>query len=150
MTDFTLWVLGLPIAQPRPKAARIGRGVRIYNPNTADAWKRGVIANLQNARCIPDEPWAGPVGVDLVFLFPRPRRIIPQAARGMILPDAGVRITVSRLDPDALPWHIQKPDRDNLDKAVLDALTIARIFRDDKQVCDGTITKQYVPLVPKE
>lgn len=38
-------------------------------------------------------------------------------------------------------WHIKKPDRDNLDKAVLDALT-GIFWHDDCQVCSGTIEKQ--------
>lgn len=37
--------------------------------------------------------------------------------------------------------HIKKPDRDNLDKAVLDALT-GIFWIDDCQVCDGRIRKR--------
>ncbi len=36
--------------------------------------------------------------------------------------------------------HTGRPDRDNLDKAVLDAMK-GLIFRDDAQVCAGTIEK---------
>ena len=36
-----------------------------------------------------------------------------------------------------------KPDRDNLDKAVLDALTTLRFWIDDSQVCSGRIVKRY-------
>jgi Holliday junction resolvase RusA-like endonuclease len=37
----------------------------------------------------------------------------------------------------------KKPDRDNLDKAVLDALTRCKFWLDDCQVCAGNISKQY-------
>ena len=36
-----------------------------------------------------------------------------------------------------------KPDRDNLDKAVCDAITAARVWHDDSQVTDGRIRKRY-------
>jgi Holliday junction resolvase RusA-like endonuclease len=38
-------------------------------------------------------------------------------------------------------WHVKKPDRDNLDKAVLDALT-GIFWHDDCQVCSGSIEKR--------
>jgi Holliday junction resolvase RusA-like endonuclease len=37
-------------------------------------------------------------------------------------------------------WHAKKPDRDNCDKAVLDALS-GLLWLDDSQVCSGTIEK---------
>ena len=48
------------------------------------------------------------------------------------------------LKPNAPKWHTDKPDRDNADKAVLDALTNLGLWGDDKQVCDGRIRKFYV------
>jgi len=36
--------------------------------------------------------------------------------------------------------HAKKPDRDNLDKALMDSLT-GLLWIDDAQVCDGRITK---------
>lgn len=40
-------------------------------------------------------------------------------------------------------WHTQKPDRDNLAKPVLDALTEAGVYRDDCLVVSGEITKEW-------
>lgn len=40
-------------------------------------------------------------------------------------------------------YHFQKPDRDNLDKAVLDAITKAGIWDDDCQVCSGVVEKVW-------
>jgi len=51
------------------------------------------------------------------------------------------------LRPDAPNFHTSKPDRDNLDKAILDALTNAGIWKDDAQVCAGIITKSYVQFI---
>jgi Holliday junction resolvase RusA-like endonuclease len=42
-------------------------------------------------------------------------------------------------------WHTTKPDKDNLEKAILDELKQAGFFRDDAQVCSGgPNTKRYV------
>jgi Holliday junction resolvase RusA-like endonuclease len=52
--------------------------------------------------------------------------------------------------PKALCWkkrpmprlrHTAKPDRDNLDKCVLDALTQSGVLADDKQACAGEVVK---------
>ena len=41
-------------------------------------------------------------------------------------------------------YHINRPDRDNLEKAVQDAMT-GIVYADDSQVCDGRIKKVYGP-----
>jgi len=64
----------------------------------------------------------GPFGVDLYFVFPRPQSIVWKTK-----PMPGL-------------WHMIKPDRDNLDKAILDSLT-GIFWKDDCQVCCGSIRK---------
>ena len=49
---------------------------------------------------------------------------------------------------DAPKRHIVKPDRDNLVKSCLDALTTLGMWRDDCQVCDGETRKIYVEENP--
>jgi len=46
-------------------------------------------------------------------------------------------------DPDGIIPHAAKPDRDNLDKAVLDVLTTLGFWRDDGQISAGRIDKYY-------
>ena len=43
-------------------------------------------------------------------------------------------------------WCANKPDRDNLDKSILDSITAAGIWVDDAQVCDSRISKMYPPV----
>lgn len=40
-------------------------------------------------------------------------------------------------------WHTQKPDRDNIEKAVLDGLVRIGAFPDDAQVCAGVTQKRW-------
>ena len=78
-------------------------------------------------------PWSGPLCVDFTFYFPRPKNHFRSNGE---------------LKPSAPMWHTAKPDRDNADKSVLDALTNLGIWGDDKQVCDGRIRKLYAGGMP--
>lgn len=78
-------------------------------------------------------PWDGPLKVNLTFYFARPKS--HYRANG-------------ELKPKAPKWHTAKPDRDNSDKAVLDALSDLGIWLDDKQVCDGAPIKLYANGTP--
>ena len=121
------WVRGIPKAQPRPRAfaRKIGGTfvARVYEAGTAEAWKSDVIVAARPLR--PSSPIQGPVRVSLVVLHPRPKRLMRAK------------------DPDGPLFCTSKPDRDNLDKAVLDALKTDGWFLDDAQVVDGRIRKGY-------
>ena len=121
-----LRIVGLPRPQPRPCVTREGHA---YNPPSADAWKARV--GLEARAIRGRTPLAGPIRVDVIFLFPRPlSHFIGRR------PERGLR-------PGAPVWHDIRPDRDNLDKAILDALTRARLWGDDAQIADGRIQKRY-------
>jgi Holliday junction resolvase RusA-like endonuclease len=101
-----------------PRAAprpRAGRNA-VYHDNSADAWMSQVTMNYVILR---RAPLTGPVELNLQFLFDRPKK------------DA-VRF-----------WKDSKPDIDNLEKAVMDALTRARAWKDDAQVVQMQSLKRY-------
>lgn len=115
-------VPAVPIAQPRARASTFGGHVRIYTPtkHPVTAFKATVRMAFQQAYQGP--PLTGPLRCSLTFVFPRPQAMIWK----------------KREMPRV--WHPKKPDRDNCDKAVMDALKgIAWI--DDAQVCAGEILK---------
>jgi Holliday junction resolvase RusA-like endonuclease len=129
-----LTVEGDAAGQPRCDAQAVfsgaqGRHVaRVYTPDSADGWKSRVYLAAISHRDRPREPHRGPVIVNAVFYFARPRRLLrPSSPRG-VLPYTG------------------KPDRDNLDKVVLDALKQAGMYRDDALVHDGRNRKLYVAV----
>lgn len=117
-------VHGLPKPQPRHRAFRRGNHAAVYDPGTAAGWKALVAHAADPYR--PDAPMDGPLRVDLTFLFPRPKRLL------------------RKRDSDQRIPHDKKPDRDNLEKAVLDTLTQLGFWRDDCQVCAGEVKKAYV------
>jgi Holliday junction resolvase RusA-like endonuclease len=121
----TFFVQGVPKAQPRVKFSSRGNFGRAYTPDTADDWKALVMIEAKKHF---REPLEGPLRVDIEFLFPRPKSHFTSKGQ---------------LKPNSPFWHTTKPDRDNLDKCVLDALTTIGAWNDDCQVCCGTIYKSY-------
>lgn len=128
---------GDPIAQPRPRARNAGRHARVYSPKRIKnskgvivdspvyLWREAIVEAARKHR--PAQPLAGPIRVELHFYFARPKRLL------------------RRKDPVGRIWHTVKPDRDNLDKPVLDCLKNDGWYSDDSQVCDGGQLKFYVP-----
>lgn len=117
---------GEPKGQGRPRAFVRGGHAAVFNPNTADDWKALIAAAAMKVR--PVEPIAPPFRVDIDFFFARPGRL------------------KRKRDPKGLLWHTAKPDRDNLDKAVLDILTQIGFLDDDKGACCGRLRKFYCTM----
>lgn len=99
-----------------------GRPVVVTNKVTKTlAWQSKLAEAAE--RHMPDALIDEPVRVDVLALFPRPKRLM------------------RKCDPEGPVWHDKKPDRDNLDKNVLDGLKA--FWRDDTLVCLGTLLKAY-------
>lgn len=123
----TIRVFGTPKAQPRARAFARNVGGRIitrmYDPASAEGWK-GEIAIAARVHA-PPAPLEGPIRLDVTLYFKRPKRL-----------------TTKRF-PRTPMRHDVKPDRDNCDKAVMDALTALGFWRDDCQVCAGSVEKWW-------
>ena len=119
-------VLGLPRAQPRPRAFVRGGRAAVYDCGTAEGWKSDVARACWEieGRCL-----FGALGVRLTFYMPRPKS--HYRANGFLKTSAPMII------------HNQKPDVDNLAKAVLDAMTGIQAWRDDAQVCELTVSRRW-------
>lgn len=83
----------------------------------------------------PDRALSGPLRVDLTFYMPRPSAHF------------GTGKNRDVMKPSAPSYCLSRPDRDNLDKALLDVMTELVFWIDDSQVCDGRIIKRYGPAV---
>jgi len=124
---FSFTVDGDPKGQPRARATKIGGFIRLYTPGTAADFKDRIRA-AATAAGLRGKMLKGPLRVSITFFFTRPKNHF--RANGQLKPHAPV-------------WHTAKPDRDNSEKAVDDALTSIGAWKDDSQVCDGPVQKKY-------
>ena len=129
MKSINIFVAGLPVAQPRPRAVAIKGRARMYDPGTSNEWKACVIRDLkQYAGTFP----AGiPIRCDFTFYMPRPKGHF------------GSGKNMCFLKPSAPKRPTGKPDNNNLTKSTEDAITAAGVWHDDSQVTDGRIRKRY-------
>ena len=131
----SFFAYGTPKGQPRAKACRRGNHAGVYDPGTADEWKSWV--RTAAIQAWDGVKWEGPLKVSITIYFPRPKNHYGSGKNERIL------------KPKAPVWHSSKPDRDNCDKAIMDALgdlyppKKIGIWNDDAQVCDGRIKKLY-------
>lgn len=133
METLELYIPGCPIALPRTKATTIGGRTRVYTPVKRKT-KHGLVSNgvaefKALVRKIGSEqhtgaPLRGPLRIDCCFVFPRWDSQIWKRKPMVRLP------------------HTGRPDRDNLDKMVLDSLKDV-VIADDRSVYLGTIEKWH-------
>lgn len=125
-----LSICGEPRPQPRPRArafqASPGKWIaQIYNPADADGWKKMIACAAREH--IPREPMQGPISIRATFFLERPQS----------------HYTSKGLRQSAPTKHAQRPDFDNLIKAVMDALTDAGLWRDDALIADAVVAKRW-------
>lgn len=126
LPDIRLTILGEPKSQKRHRSTKVGNFIRQYDPSAAD--KGDFLSIVQ--KNAPEKPYDCPLKVDVWFFFTRPKSHYKSGKNSHLLKD------------NAPEWHTSKPDRDNLDKFVMDSL--CKIYwRDDSVVCCGGIRKKY-------
>jgi Holliday junction resolvase RusA-like endonuclease len=117
------------------------------------AWKKSVLLLLRAHWRRP--PLNGPVRCSMVFVFQRPKSrptvSKTRMQKGVKQPNPHHvlgRFKVSKEDwarGDRVP-HASIPDRDNLEKAIMDLMTNAGVWHDDGQVCAGEVRKFYAAV----
>lgn len=95
--------------------------VSVYESSAKLKPWRQVVVNAARA-ADPGPPTEGPLILNIVFRLPRPKDHF------------GTGRNAGKLKPSAPEWPTKKPDVDKLERAILDALTIAKVYRDDSQV----------------
>lgn len=126
-----LKVLGDPVAQKRHRMHHIktkdGREFTTsYDP---DKKNKKTFAGIIQSQA-PDVPLEGPLHISLEFRMPRTKAHYGTGKKSGIL------------KPGAPVWHISRPDKDNLEKFVFDALS-GVFYRDDSQICSCDTKKIY-------
>lgn len=115
-----------PVGKGRPRAFRVGTGVRMHTPPKTKAYETTIAFAAKLA--MRGQPLlSGPVSAVMTFSLPIPpswsHRKAQEASLGLTLPTV-------------------VPDLDNLVKAILDACN-GVVFEDDKQVVRLCLTKRY-------
>lgn len=121
MCEIRFNVPAVPVPQPRPRAVAVNGRARVFGApksHAVHAFKATCRLSFSEARWV--NPLTGPVALALVFVFPRPK--LPK-----------------KLGTGRLP-HAKRPDFDNCEKSVVDALT-GLAWKDDSQLCDVRTTK---------
>ena len=120
----TFTVIGRPQGKQRH---RTGKG-RMYTPSQTLAYQKRIAQAFRVK--FKGQPHAGPVKLEVVAHLPRPKS------------HYGTGRNAQKLKPSAPLWPLLKPDFDNIEKIVADALN-GIAFLDDKQIVDSHCLKVY-------
>ena len=119
---------GKPVPQGRPRAVRMGAGVRMYDPPKSKAYKQMVSARVRSYMKINGiQTITEPLAIHLNFYFTPPKSYSKKRIRAIEAKEE---------------LFTKKPDLDNLAKSILDSCNNL-LFKDDSQIVGLTIGKHY-------
>ena len=127
-----LSVPGEPVGQPRHRVSTIGGQARMYLPTNHPV--HDYKAAIRTEFITEAKVWRtirGPVHVGIYLWFAMP-----------------ASWSKKKRAAHAGQYHAQKPDTDNVVKAVLDALTDCYVWRDDSQVASCVVIKRWAGSEP--
>lgn len=120
------FVPGAPVSKARARTFRKKNGrIGSYTPDKTTAWEANVKLHARSS--LPEKPLEGALRLDLTFLMPISK----------------VALKKKRV------FHSTRPDIDNLEKAVMDALN-RFVWVDDAQVCQKVSQKIYTQDMREE
>ena len=114
-----------PVEQARPRATRMGRGIRLYDPKKVSVYKKQLAMMCQLK--YKNDPVTGPLKVELTFF----RHIQSSISKK----ECELRLSGSHRP-------VVKPDTDNYVKSTLDGLN-GLLWEDDNQIVDLIAHKYY-------
>jgi Holliday junction resolvase RusA-like endonuclease len=121
MTQISFSILGTPVPQGSKRGfLRGGKVVMVEMGKNLMPWRQE-IAQIAAAKMGDEEPWVGPVRVNLTFFLQRPKG------------NHGTGRNANTLKANAPRFPSGRPDLDKLVRGVLDAMS-GIVFRDDSQV----------------
>ena len=132
MDEFCAVIHQAPLGKGRPRAVSVNGRARVYTPTATADWEHFAAVELR-AAWEAKPPMTGPLGCEIVAVFPRTAALL---AKNKI----GYKHPTWRLP------HAVKPDADNIAKSVLDAVEKAGIIGDDKQIALLTVGKHWAMI----
>lgn len=125
MTQVHFVIPGEPHGKGRPRAVRVGTGVRMFTPKQTVNYEN--LIKMSYYQQLGQKKLNGAIEADITGMFPIPKSE-SKKKRGLML--------------DGEIHHTKKIDCDNLAKTVLDALN-GIAYDDDKQVFRLNVEKVY-------
>lgn len=125
-------VRGLPAPQGSKRAIvhrTTGKAVTMESSKRVKPWRDAVRSTVADAW--HGGRYDGPVIVEIIFFFPRPRS------------HYGTGKFADRLKLSAPPYPAGPPDADKLARSTLDGITSAGLWTDDARVVDLIARKRY-------
>ena len=132
MNEFCAVIHQAPLGKGRPRAVSVNGRARVYTPTATADWEHFAAVELR-AAWEAKPPMTGPLGCEIVAVFPRTAELLRKVK-------AGYKYPTWRLP------HAVKPDADNIVKSVCDAIEKAGIILDDKQFAILTVGKHYAMI----
>lgn len=128
MNKITFFVPGEPKPQGRPRAFNRGGFSKVYSPLTE--W-RCTVLKYASDELEKREQLNGPLSVSIRYFFERPKSHF------------GTGKNSGKLKPSAPDYHVSRPDLDNLNKAILDAIGDSKLIQNDSQINVLESQKKY-------
>ena len=122
--EFT--IIGEPKPQGRPRKSFMGG---IFSPTTEH--KERVVSAAHKLK-LEGNYFDCAVEVEIAYYFKRPKS------------HYGTGRNADKLKASAPDYHTKRPDLDNLNKAILDAIGDANLWKDDSLVCELVSSKHYI------
>lgn len=131
MSGFQIRVNATPAGQGSKR--HVGHGVMVEDAgDRLVSWREAIRSEAQGVLEAGAEPiLAGPIGVKARIIMPRPKRHFRTGKHA------------GELRADAPYWCDTTPDVDKVTRSILDALTDAGVWRDDRQVAWPDIRQVY-------
>lgn len=124
MRPFTIYFPFEPIPKARPRFTRFGKA---YTPKRTQDYEKAIADYFKENPDVPKFEKDIPIAVNLVFGMGVPKSIPKSRTAAML---------------EGIIKHTKRPDLDNLQKAVLDALN-GIAWEDDSQIVRITAKKEY-------
>jgi crossover junction endodeoxyribonuclease RusA len=131
MSSIQFTVIGTPKPQARPRVVKRGKFASAYSPKTP--WRKAVTEaalKQKEAGYYFDEA----LSVSIVYYFARPKSHFGTGKNKYKIKDQYYNN----------PFHTKRPDIDNLNKAVLDAIGDAGLWKDDSLIWYLDTRKVYI------
>jgi crossover junction endodeoxyribonuclease RusA len=123
---FSWKTIGVPA--PQGSKRHVGNGRMIEASKALKPWRELIIADAKPYAAELSKPLDTPIGISLVFVFPRPKNHFT---------------TNGQVKGNAPKYKTSRPDLDKCTRAVLDSLVLAGLLKDDSLVYSLSVYKRY-------